>query len=103
MRGRSFYPDEATKVRIIQGLIQLRKDGQFAGIDANMNTVRIQFAVGGYWKLIGWRKAWEMVDTARRVAAGELVEVQLPIRKPVVAERATAAPGRSTRRAKSGQ
>ena len=103
MRGRSFQPDDRTRVEIIQGLIALRKDGHFAGLDANDCTVRIQFDAGGDWKLIGWRKAWEMVDTAKKAIAAAPIEPQGPIRKPPVAERATAAAARSTRRATPGR
>lgn len=69
MRSRSFVPDENTKIAIIQGLLKLKKAGELVGVDATEHILRVQYAPGGLWKLIGWRKGWDMVAQAREAAA----------------------------------
>ena len=89
MRGRSFNPDEATRIRIIQGLLQLKRDGHFHAVDVTGHTIRVQYQVDGPRKLMGWRRAHEMVQTAATALAAHL-EVE---RKPPASEgarRATA-------------
>lgn len=87
LRRRSDDPDDQTRIEILTGLIQLRKDGHFHAIDAG-NCIRIQFEACGPWKHIGWRRAAEMVETARQALAAALQGDQAPQRKPPAPESA---------------
>jgi hypothetical protein len=95
MRQLHRFSDEQ-KIEILQGLIQLRKDGHFAAIHAQGEQLRVQYAVGGPKLLLGWRQAARMVAKARETAglepAGLLAEVQkLPVAKSLRPRRSATA------------
>ena len=95
MRGHSFNPDDQTRVQILAGLIELRKGGYFVqdgrerrqirAIDAG-NCLRIQFEPEGRWKLIGWRRAWEMVASAKQALEAAILAETEAERKPPASE-----------------
>lgn len=68
MRGRNFFPDEPTRLKIIADLIRLRQDGHFVALWVHDVTIKIQWAPLEPPRLLGWRKAAEMVAAAREAA-----------------------------------
>lgn len=87
MRGRNYYPDDETRIRIIAGLIELRKAGKFHALDVGQG-VRIKATEFSAWKMIGWRRAADMVEEARLARAQPSIQDPEPVRKPPAAESA---------------
>lgn len=87
--------DEAERIDVIAGLLQLKKDGHFHQIWVGMQ-IRVQYAVDGPIKLLGWRKAQDMVRTARAASAA-LLAAEFPAqRKPAAPERSGSAAAASS-------
>jgi hypothetical protein len=83
MRQLPRFSDEQ-KIAILQGLIQLRKDGHFAAIHAQGEQLRVQYAVGGPKLLLGWRQAARMVAKASETAGLAIAALLLEVQKPPV-------------------
>lgn len=77
----------AEQIEVLQGLVQLRKDGHFHAIYSNGEQLRVQYEFDGPILLLGWRKALEMVTAAKEAAAAALEAENPALRKPPTGER----------------
>lgn len=81
-------PEEKKRIEIISGLLRLKRDGHFHAIWATDYTIKVQYAADGPIKMLGWRKACDMVKTASESAALALAAELEASRKPPASERA---------------
>lgn len=88
---------DAERIEILQGLLELRRDGHFEAIWASDNQLRVQYEVDGPLHFLSWRRAKVMVQTAREATAALALAEIGHERKPP----ATEGVGRA-RRAKAG-
>jgi hypothetical protein len=77
---------DAERIKILQGLLQLRKDGHFHAIWATDNSLLIQHEPHGRRCFLSWRRAKAMVATAQEAAAAPEIAKDGTRRKPPAAE-----------------
>ncbi len=64
-----WQPPEAERLRIVAGLLELRKDGHFAEIYVDAMILRVRWKADSPIHLMGWKAAARMVGQAKAAAA----------------------------------
>ncbi len=82
---------DADRIAILKGLLQLRRDGHFYAIWATDNQIRVQYEFQGPTHILSWRRAMEMVETARQAFAVALPPTVRVERKDPASERSKVA------------
>jgi hypothetical protein len=94
---RVWSPPEIERIRIISGLLKLRRDGHFAELYADGALLRVRWEPHGPIQILGWKSAARMVGQANNVAAFEARNGRAP--EPLPAGRELAACKAKTKRA----
>lgn len=78
---------ETDRIRILQGMIQLRRDGHFAEVYVDQGILRVRWRPDGPILLFSWKNAAKMVGRAKSAAALERLAGRDPLAKAPASER----------------